>query len=102
MTTEELERVWVPVPLRWRHVIAGDVFVGGDRALWTVAGAVPGKHFHVEVRRGANTFTTEIDPDDVVNVLVPVLERDAVELSMDELGARLIERRTVEGSHAVE
>lgn len=99
MTPTELATSWVPVPLRWRHVVTGDVFVGKDQTLWTVAGAVPGRHFGIEVRSGANTFKTVIDPDDVIPVLVPVAERDAVELTIEQLGARLVERRTVpEGS----
>ena len=97
MTTpvDVMDLHWVPVPLRWRHVIAGDVFVGADQRLWIVADAAnQAGHYAVEVRTGLDTYTDEVDPDDVINVLVPATERDAVELTMDELGARLVERRT--------
>lgn len=84
------EEVWVPVPLRWRHVLEGDAFVGTGGTVWMVTRIDPPE---VTCQSGADLFTSEVDPDDMINVLVPASERDAVELSMDELGARLIERR---------
>lgn len=89
-----MSEVWVPVPLRARHVITGDVFVGGDSNLWHVKDVR--RHdtyltFYTE--SGQSYYPADIDPDDTVNVLVPASERDAVELTIDELGARLVERR---------
>ena len=95
-TPIDLSQAWVPVPLRWRHVIPGDVFVGRDNILWTVTEALDPQSFSFEVvvSRIDDHFRDNVDPDDVINVLVPVTERDAVELTMEELGARLVQRRT--------
>lgn len=99
MTATLPVEVWVPVPLRWRHVIAGDVFGGADSRLWHVTkiGPTTTGGIGVVVVQADTVFGDEVDPDDVINVLVPMTERDAVELSMDELGARLVERRTDQG-----
>lgn len=87
---------WVPVSLRWRHVVAGDVFVAPDGELWLVhaAQALPDGTFRVVADRGADEYGRPVDPDDVISVLVPVSLRDAVELTREQLGARLVERRT--------
>jgi hypothetical protein len=96
MTTEELAQVWVPVPLRWRHVAAGDVFLGRESQLWRVerVGSSYGPGVEVTVSTVDATFSDEVDPDDVIEVLIPTLEVDAVELTREELGARLVARRT--------
>jgi len=87
---------WVPVPLRWRHVAPGDVFVGRDGRLWHVrAMNVLGRGI-VSTDHGGENFAAPVDPDEIVQVLIPVTERDAVELCRDELGARLADRRSVE------
>lgn len=87
--------VWVPVSLRWRHVIAGDVFVGSNGLTWHVTEVEPqnGGCIDITCQSGKDQFTSDVDPDDVISVLVPALERDAVELTRDQLGARLVERR---------
>lgn len=87
---------WTPVPLRFRHVIEGDVFVGRDGALWHVEriSSSYGPGVEVTVRCCAATHHADVDPDEVVHVLVPVTERDAVELTREQLGARLVQRRT--------
>ena len=77
----------------------GDVFLSRDGALWIVSRADFGSQagqFGILVDNGnvAHRWGGTVDPDDVVQVLVPVTERDAVELARDQLGARLIERRT--------
>lgn len=84
---------FVPVPLRWRHVLAGDVMVAPGGALWLIA--VRGRDgLTTAMRTGADQHSAPVDPDEVVQVLVPVAERDAVELTREQLGARLVERRT--------
>ena len=83
--------VWVPVPLRWRHVIEGDVFVSPDGDIWMVT--LRGEAL-TSVTSGQIVHVAEVDPDDTVDVLVPATEREAVELCIEELGARLIERRS--------
>jgi hypothetical protein len=86
---------WVPVPLRWRHVMPSDVFVDRNGELWHVTGiGAHGAEFRVDAIRSFTPFTVMVDPDDVIPVLVPVSERDAVELTREQLGTRLIERRT--------
>lgn len=84
--------VWVPVPVRARHIIVGDLIAGSDNAVWLVT----------ESRPAGGTWSLNLyghglvypDPDEAIPVLVPVTERDAVELTRDQLGARLVERRT--------
>ncbi len=83
---------WVPVPVRWRHVQPGDLVLAGATP-WLIThvqddGTVVGQHTFRE-RHHARP-----DPDDVAQVLVPVTEREAVELAREQLGARLVERRT--------
>lgn len=101
MTPDELATCYVPLPLAWRYVVAGDVFVGKGGKLWTVLGAVPGVHFGVEVQNGANTFKATVDPDAQVQVLTPVHAHDAMALTREELGGRLIAARSgTEGAAA--
>lgn len=86
---------WLPVPLRWRHVLAGDVFVARNGTLWHVisTGTAPTGQFLVATSRGPEEYGSTVDPDDSIQVLVPVAERDALRLTRDELGAALVERR---------
>lgn len=93
-TTEQLADTWTPVPLRWRHVQLGDVIAGGG-LLWSVVqlGGY-GTALNVRIACGARDWSGEVDPDETVSVLVPLPERDAVELTRDQLGARLTERRS--------
>jgi hypothetical protein len=88
--------VYVPVPLHWKHVLPGDVFVGKDGALWHVEETGPSlsTSYDVIAVRGAKVHKADVDPDDSIQVLVPVTERDALRLTRDELGATLVERRT--------
>jgi hypothetical protein len=90
-----------PVPMRVRHVVAGDVFVSqrdgsrwdvtsADGVLWCVAGC------EITAEHAGRTVTSELDPDHVLDVLIPVVERDAVELLHAELGARLTGRRSTD------
>lgn len=88
--------VFVPVKLRWRHVLDGDVIVAGDGALWMVTACSSARGgLRVSARLGGTReFGRDVDPDDVTTVLISVVERDAVALTRDQLGARLVERRT--------
>lgn len=87
---------WVPVSLRWRHVLAGDVFLGHNGKLWHVeeTGPNPRTSYSVIAVHGAQVHKADVDPDDVIPVLIPVSERDAMQLTREHLGARLVERRT--------
>lgn len=84
--------VWVPVPLRWRHVQPGDVIVGTNGRLIAVE-ATGGHGQQVYVHLHGHALPFPLDPDDTVQVLVPVAERDALVASRDQLGARIAERR---------
>lgn len=82
---------WVPVPLRWRHVRPGDVIVGRENVLWNVWGSREAMgRWAIDAFGMATVYG---DPDDVVNVLIPVPERDAAGAVRDELAATLVERR---------
>jgi hypothetical protein len=48
----------------------------------------------VEAHQGHTHHSVLVDLDDVIDVLIPVPEREAVELAREVLGARLVERRT--------
>lgn len=89
---------FVPVPLHWRYVAPGDVFVAPDGRLWHVratdADGPLGRNV-VSAEHGKEAHTAAVDPDNTISVLVPVTERDAVELCREELGARLTGQRTV-------
>lgn len=95
MTAPELADCWVPVPVRWRHLAPGDVFVAPDGRLWHLVGITPERGQLVAgAMHGEEYARRPVDPDDVIPVLVPTPERDAVELTREQLGARLVERRT--------
>lgn len=88
--------VWAPVPLRWRHVLAGDVFYSAKTCdLWHVTEIENVEPFllTVHLNHGGERYEVEADRDAVIHVLVPVTERDALRLTRDELGAALVERR---------
>jgi hypothetical protein len=72
---------WVPVPLRWATVVAGDVTVstrGGENKLWGVAEGVHGMEPRVTVQRAGKERGLDVDPDATVPVLVRHTERDAL------------------------
>ena len=82
---------WAPVPMRWRWVQPADVVLDPDGQPWMLTDRpMTGG---MTVTRGAHSYTATPDPDDTVTVLIPVAEREAVELTREQLGARLIERR---------
>lgn len=93
---EPAPEAWVPVPIRARHVAPGDTIVGRDAALFHVTGAgEDGGTWRIDVTRsylGISHY--RLDPDEVVSVLVPMTEREALTVARDELAARITERRT--------
>lgn len=92
--------VFVPVPLRWKHVVSGDVIVARDGELWIIGdNELPRGGVSIRARQGGDSyFARDVDPDDVIKVLVPVTERDALQCTRDQLGARVIDRRALEAS----
>jgi hypothetical protein len=102
MTPEEFATCWVPVPLRWRHVVAGDVIAGKGGHAWLVEQVPP---FYV-LNRGAERYPGPdgkrhpVDPDEVVQVLTPVPMAQAMALTRAELGTQVIERRNTIGGAA--
>lgn len=95
MTTTLPRDVFIPVPLRWRHVMSGDVFTGHNGALWhvTEVRSTTSALLLVTTESGPHSFQAEVDPDETVSVLVSVIERDAVELTREQLGVQLVQRR---------
>lgn len=92
-----------PVPIRVRHLAPGDVFVStrdGSHWLITSVGDQLWRIFGREIVATCDERTVctgpdtrnALDPDHVLDVLVPADERDAVELLRDQLGARLLSR----------
>src|SRR4051812_26943329 len=69
-------------PTPWSDVEAGAVFVGEGGALWTVDKAakdLPDRGRAV-VRHGATTYDVSTYPADTIDVLVPLVERNAARL----------------------
>lgn len=101
MTPEEFETAWVPVPLAWRHIGPNDVIVGKNGMPWLVLATLSGAALHVKIRRDDVTeWRGQVDPDETVQVLTPWPMAQAVALTRDELGARLLARRTTEAGAA--
>lgn len=81
-------QVWAPLALRWRHVTPGDVIIGAkDDQPWMITDVAPNG---VRAARGGRSVTRKVDPDETVQVLVPLVERDARALLARELDARQI------------
>lgn len=86
---------WTPVPLRWRHVRPSDVFVADGRAWMVLTAGESGEHerWVVDVVSGEKQHDdVEIDPDEVVFVLCPVTEANALARVRDELGGTVVDR----------
>lgn len=96
MIPDQLADTWVPVTVPWRLLVEGDVFLDRDLHPWiveTTPTPTPAGLLTVTARRGAQVLTADVDPAGEIAVLDPRLERDAMELARDVLGAQLIERR---------
>lgn len=97
MTAIDPATCWVPVPIRWRYVQPGDSVPGRDGGtLLHVTGVGPdGNRFRVDLAQGYGGGTYYVDPDEMVSVLVPIPERDAGALTVEQLGAVVIGRRMI-------
>lgn len=98
MTAIDPATCWVPVPVRWRYVQPGDVFSGAAGLFWvesisTGAGMVCA--YVIGSNTGPKAKGYMLDPDELVSILVPVPERDAQRLTVEQLGAVVTGRRTV-------
>jgi len=97
MTAIELTTCWAPVPIRWRYAQPGDVTVAADGVLLPILtlGLHPRAELGVVVTvPGYEEPIPVPDPDAMVSVLVPIPERDAQRLTVEQLGAVVIGRRT--------
>lgn len=96
MTPEEFETCWVPVPLRWRHVVTGDVLQGKEAAGLYVERAMRDERGRVvvQVYSAAGVWRGDVDPDETVQVLTPVPMAQAVAITREQIGMQLIARRT--------
>lgn len=91
----------VPVPLRWRHVTAGDLIVGKEGAPLRVRQApAPSNESTACVVTPDSEWSGHVDPNRVAQVLVSAPVADALHLLRNQLGARVIERRSDLGGAA--
>lgn len=82
---------WAPVALAWSLVRPGDIILAGPTRLpWAVISVGAGGA--VVAVRGTATHQATPDPAAVVDVLVPLAERDALVAARDGLGARIVDR----------
>lgn len=86
---------WAPVLMRWRLVRPGDVFLDRAGLPWSVTNVGPNARGSVSVVavRADDVRGRDVHPDDLVNVLIPLVEREAV-MNLREAGVtgQLIER----------
>lgn len=87
---------WAPVTLPWRHTLPGDAFIGQGGTLWRITASAPSSvagQWQLDVAEAGEDATSYVgDPDEDVDVLCPVAERDAFVLLRAELGARIVGR----------
>jgi hypothetical protein len=75
-------------PTPWAEVEAGAVFVGAN-GLWFVEEAPKDRpDRQAVIRCGAERHEVGVYPTDTIDVLVPLVERNAARLLVAELGAR--------------
>lgn len=95
MTPDELKQTWVQVPLRWRYIQRGDLFVTPAGATWMVV-AEPAWAEQLTITaigKSGKVTPGAVDPDDFANVLMQVAHIDAITMLHSELGARLLSSR---------
>jgi hypothetical protein len=85
-----LADAWVPITIPYRALAAGMVIVGGAK-LWHVTSAELHRKGVVVVaaENGAELRSAEMDPDERVPVLYRYVEREAVALLHEQLGATI-------------
>lgn len=94
MTTIDPATCWVPVPVRWRYVQVLDVVVGKAAGLLYVERiSFPDGQRWIHLTGYPQPFP--VDSDEMVSILVPVPERDARSLLLEDLATHVIGRRTV-------
>lgn len=92
MTPDELNDCYVPLSIRWRHVKVGDVIAGqGGRLIAVESRGGRGGQMAVHLHGWDHPFL--VDPDETVQVLYPVPMAQAMRLTREQLGARLLEQR---------
>lgn len=91
MTTIDPATCWAPVPVRWRYVQPGDVLAGKESLLVVAHVELGPRWFNAVLHGYEESF--DVDPDELVQVLVPIPERDAQRLSVEQLGAVVVGRR---------
>lgn len=92
---------WAPTVLDWCAVVAGDLILSSDdRPLYVETVTIDTATGAGQVRLAGHPTPYPVRADATVRVLVPVAERDALALTLDQLGGRIIERRTSEGRAA--
>lgn len=94
MTAIDPATCWAPVPIRWRYVQPGDVTVAEDGCLVPIVGVQSYGTLTITYWWRGDDAWHEPDPDAMVSVLVPIPERDAGALTVEQLGAVVIGRRT--------
>ncbi len=88
--TEHAADAWAPVELTWSVIRPGDIILAaGTRLPWIIA-SVSGAE--VTAVRGAAIHQATPDPAAAVNVLVPLVERNALVAARDGLGAQIVDR----------
>lgn len=82
---------WAPVQRRWRYIVAGDVTLAEDNFLIPIIDVVfKAAGVDVEYLLDRGFHHTLMDPDELVTVLVPAVERDGMALLTVTMGARVI------------
>jgi hypothetical protein len=96
-TDPALADCWAPVPMPWRLVEDGELFVGGNGVLWVLHTIRGTRGAPVAVASPVadpeQVHEVPVRPDELVRVLVPTTERDVVAMTRELLGAQVIARR---------
>lgn len=92
-----LAAAWVGVPMRWRKVARGALFLAPNGKVWIVDDiehpeGLSKRDVAVTISQPGKTkaYAREVHPDDEVNVLMPAVEADALRLVRDELGGDIV------------
>jgi hypothetical protein len=88
---------FAPIPVRWRHVRSRDVLLvdvdDGPPECWSIGSVAEWRGvWRVTATCGTQRHGADVDPDEVVWVLVPAAERAAFVAARSALGAELLDR----------